>query len=55
MSEIRFASPVLLGPAVIPTRTKQSNSDKEPDFSMGMVFVQRHGDKPKNTELLILI
>ena len=52
LPELRFASQLLWEPPVIPT-TKQNNTDKKLDFSMGRVFVQC--DKSENTRLSILI
>ena len=55
LSELRFASQLLLEPSVIPVTptTKQNNTDKKLDFSTGRVFVQC--DKFENTKLSILI
>ena len=52
LTELRFASQLLLGPPVIPT-TKQNNTDKKLDFSAGRVFVQC--DKSENSKLSIHI
>ena len=55
LTELRFASQLLLEPPVIPVipTTKQNNTDKKLDFSTGRVFVQY--DKSQNTKLSILI
>ena len=47
LPELRFASQLLSEPPVIPT-TKQNNTDKKFDFSIGRVFVQC--DKSENTK-----
>ena len=52
LTELRFASQLLLEPPIIPI-TKQNNTDKKLDFNTGRMFVIC--DKSENTKLSILI